>query len=126
MSFLRMLLQKKAPEDPEIMCLTESKSDVETELILGIFRENGIPCYSKTRKAGSIARIYTGFSLTGCDILIRRSDEEQARALLAVIRSDDEAEFDGEGETDSIDSSDPVSDEESFSEKKEADSSDSE
>ena len=92
MGFLSDLFSKKAPEDPEITVLTECTDDVEAELVLGILRENGIPCMAKDKRAGSAARLYTGFSLAGIAVYVRREDEERAKELLAVIRSAAEAE----------------------------------
>ncbi|MCQ2431673.1 MAG: DUF2007 domain-containing protein [Clostridia bacterium] len=99
MNLIEMLFAKKAPEDPEIMRLTESDNDAETALILGILKDNNIPCYAKDKRAGSAARLYTGFSISGSAIYIRRSDKEQAEELLRVIRTPDD-------ETDEDDSTD--------------------
>lgn len=90
MGFLSDLFSKKAPEDPEITVLTECTDDVEADLILGILRENGVPCMAKDKRAGSAARLYTGFSLAGIAVYVRREDEERAKELLAVIRSTEE------------------------------------
>lgn len=95
MEFLKMLFSKKAPEDPEIVRLTDCGSDVETELILGILKENDIPCMAKDQHAGSVSRLYMGFSLSGSSIYVRREDEARARELLEIFRRED-----GEGAPD--------------------------
>ena len=93
-------LFRHAPEDPDIALLTESDNDVEAELILGLLKENGLPCMAKDKKAGSAVRLYAGFSTVGCAIYVRREDLAEARALLGIIRSEEAPSQDGDAESD--------------------------
>lgn len=65
--------------------LTSADTNINAELILGVLRNNNIPCYSKEPGSGGYMSIYMGYSIYGKDIYVHKDDYERAEELLKTF-----------------------------------------
>lgn len=73
--------------------LTSADTNINAELILGVLRNNNIPCYSKDPGIGGYMSIYMGYSIYGKDIYVDKEDYERARELLKTFdKADDKSQ----------------------------------
>lgn len=73
--------------------LTSADNNINAELILGVLRNNNIPCYSKEPGSGGYMSIYMGYSIYGKDIYVDKDDYEQAKELLKTFdKVDDDSQ----------------------------------
>lgn len=81
-------LVNEPPETPldlpevEWVLLTNSVSNVETQLIRGALAGEGIPFVTKERGDGAVNMLYTGASFYGTDFYVEQGWLEQARQVL--------------------------------------------
>ena len=55
----------------------------QAEMILGLLKNNGIPCYRKAPGSGDYMDVYAGNSLNGENIFVDETDAARARQLIA-------------------------------------------
>lgn len=54
----------------------------QAEMILGLLKNNHIPCYRKAPGCGDYMDVYAGNSMSGENIFVNESDAERARQLI--------------------------------------------
>ncbi len=62
--------------------LVSTESNVETEMILDLLRQNDIPAVSQGKQDGEALEAYMGFSPYGDDIFVNQSDLEKASEII--------------------------------------------
>lgn len=65
--------------------LTSVDTAVQAELILGVLRNNQIPCYTKDPASGGCMNLYMGYSIYGKEIYVDEEDYDRALELLEVF-----------------------------------------
>lgn len=60
-------------------------NQVDAELILNLFRDNAIQCFSQSRETGAYMNIYMGYSVYGQDIFVDKNDCVKALELLEFL-----------------------------------------
>ncbi len=80
-------LNKAPKENEEIALLTTVHDEIEKNLLCGMLEEEGIPYSCKDRGAGEVNRIFFGYSMYDCDIMVPRALLEQAEALLEAYNN---------------------------------------
>lgn len=86
------MFKKKKDINPEIelVLLHSTNDEFELLIIKGLLEENNIPYIIKEHGAGGYMRLYTGGSIFGTDILIEKSQVEEASRILEDIFIGDE------------------------------------
>jgi len=67
----------------ELVFLTSVDSIGAAPVVESLLRQNGIPYVTRDREAGDYLRIYTGSSVFGIDIFVRKSDYKAALSLIS-------------------------------------------
>lgn len=86
--------KKAAQAEPEVLYTVTGTLDAE--MLCELLRREGIAAYVREQTLGQGARLYTGASYFGTDILIDRADRERACAVLSAYLAQAEASVDDE------------------------------
>lgn len=86
--------EKTARADPEVLYTVTGTLDAE--MLCELLRREGIAAYAREQTIGQGARLYTGASYFGTDILIDCADRERACAVLSAYLAQAEAPVDDE------------------------------
>lgn len=82
--------RKDNKSEIELVLLHSTNDEFELLIIKGLLEENNIPYIIKDNGAGAYMRLYTGGSIFGTDILIEKSQVEEASRILEDIFIEDE------------------------------------
>ncbi len=75
-------LEKVAPENTELVLLTQVPGDQECMLTRSLLESYGIPTLYQYTKFSDISHLYAGSSLFGINIFVRRDQLELAQEIL--------------------------------------------
>jgi hypothetical protein len=71
-----------------------SVNSIDAEMIMLLLKNNNIPCFIKSKEAGSYLNIYMGYSVFGEDIYVDKEDFEEASNLLQELSTPETDEND--------------------------------
>lgn len=72
--------------------LTTINTQFESDMLLAILEDNGIPAYRQHQGSGGYMAIYMGYSVFGSDIYVNAADYEKAKELLDLLESEEGSE----------------------------------